>query len=67
MIFGIRVRLCIIVASAGRASYPDSVQVGLIGVDALLVALEAIDALELLVAVGAPPYCFVRVREEMTT
>ena len=41
----------------------DSSEVGLFWMDALLVTLEAIDALELLIAIGTPPYCFVRVRQ----
>ena len=44
----------------------DGGQVGLVGMDALLVTLEAIDAFELLVAVGTSPDSLVRVGEEMT-
>lgn len=54
LVFG----LDVVIRSAAAADL-DGGQVGLIWMDALLVSLEAVDALELLVAVWTLPHCLV--------
>lgn len=62
IIFGLDAAICGTISSD-----LESDQIGLIGMDALLVALEAVDTFEVLNAIGTFPHGFVRMGKEMTT